>query len=479
MRRSLSDERGEARVPQTPSLESFEAVYAAHADRIYRYCFRLCNLDADSAADVAQETWLRVHDSLKKGATIVSIEAWLYTIARNEWVRSRKRMKTIPMSQVPGSEEIAAEPATQQINHLAIQQCLERLAQPLREALVLVKMEGFSHREAAAILRRPQGTVQYQVNEALKRLRRDLVEDGLMDSIAPLAILETELGRWGDQKAPPSLWGVLHHALTSFPEGRNGVRSQGAGGRAARWLGADATLNLRSWTGMALATSVLVASLFVFRSNTRTVPKNLPLPARLVENARSIKRVRASGVQTVFADAGPQGVQKRQTTVTYWFEAPDRLRIDIAPVPGSTSTAPSSYVALGARTSYIQWDRKNRPTVLWNVKVTPVGMTPIGFMDPSSPLSKALIDASHPKTLAATEPTNGATRLISVNLESQSDTTHWDMYADPLTAQARRVDCTHFQVKGQRRDPHLEILITQIEYDVPIPAGTFHIPDKP
>ena len=54
---------------------------------------------------------------------------------------------------------------------------LNALPPDLREAFLLVKAEGLTHREAAQILDAPLGTVQFRVHTAARRLRALLTED--------------------------------------------------------------------------------------------------------------------------------------------------------------------------------------------------------------------------------------------------------------------------------------------------------------
>ena len=53
---------------------------------------------------------------------------------------------------------------------------LAALPPDLREAFLLVKAEGLTSREAAQVLDIPQGTVQWQVHQASRRLRALLTE---------------------------------------------------------------------------------------------------------------------------------------------------------------------------------------------------------------------------------------------------------------------------------------------------------------
>jgi DNA-directed RNA polymerase specialized sigma24 family protein len=52
-----------------------------------------------------------------------------------------------------------------------IEQAFRKLARPLQEAFVLVKAEGLTSKDAAEILKIPEGTVRARVHEAVHRMR--------------------------------------------------------------------------------------------------------------------------------------------------------------------------------------------------------------------------------------------------------------------------------------------------------------------
>jgi RNA polymerase sigma-70 factor (ECF subfamily) len=61
-----------------------------------------------------------------------------------------------------------------------IAEALAQLSRSQREAFVLVHMEGFSVREAATVMGKPEGTVKSHLHRALQALRSqlaDLAED--------------------------------------------------------------------------------------------------------------------------------------------------------------------------------------------------------------------------------------------------------------------------------------------------------------
>jgi RNA polymerase sigma-70 factor, ECF subfamily len=57
-----------------------------------------------------------------------------------------------------------------------IAKALAQLSRSQKEAFVLVHMEGFSVREAAALMEKPEGTVKSHLHRALQALRSELAD---------------------------------------------------------------------------------------------------------------------------------------------------------------------------------------------------------------------------------------------------------------------------------------------------------------
>ena len=62
-------------------------------------------------------------------------------------------------------------------DYIALAQAMEKLSLKQREALILVKGEGLTLKEAAGLLRRPVGTVASHVTQAMSLLRGELFPD--------------------------------------------------------------------------------------------------------------------------------------------------------------------------------------------------------------------------------------------------------------------------------------------------------------
>lgn len=152
----------------------FAAFTRKYDDRIYRFCYRLSGSVPD-AEDLTQEVFLAAFRGKDRFEGRSSVQTWLYRIALNCW-RHATRSPRVPTTMMedapqpgPGLEQTITD-------SLALSCALAALPPDLREAFLLVKAEGLKYREAAQVLEIPQGTVQFRVHQASRRLRVLLTE---------------------------------------------------------------------------------------------------------------------------------------------------------------------------------------------------------------------------------------------------------------------------------------------------------------
>jgi RNA polymerase sigma-70 factor, ECF subfamily len=154
----------------------FDGLYQQYGDRVYRFCHRLCAHAAD-AEDLAQEVFLAAYQGLDRFAGRSSLTTWLFRIAVYRWQRLRSSAGAHTLPLLEDQLSSAADPALTGVQRVSLEQALNALPDPLREAFLLVKAEGFKYREAAQVLDIPQGTVQSRVHDAVMRLRTLLQEE--------------------------------------------------------------------------------------------------------------------------------------------------------------------------------------------------------------------------------------------------------------------------------------------------------------
>ncbi|MEE9415845.1 MAG: RNA polymerase sigma factor [Acidimicrobiales bacterium] len=166
-----------------PDSELVEAAKRGDVDAftdLVRYCqadvFRLLKYqvgDADLAADLAQETFLRVHQRLPEFRGDASFSGWILRIARNQGIdalRSRTRRLRLINRLAGGLRAVPMTRHAEGESQTELSAALATLPDQNREAFVLVEVLGYKYREAALVLAVPDGTVKGRVFRARKQL---------------------------------------------------------------------------------------------------------------------------------------------------------------------------------------------------------------------------------------------------------------------------------------------------------------------
>jgi len=168
---------------QAGDLDAFEPLVQRYERRLFGYFVNLVE-DPAAAADLAQETFVRVYRAAGRYQETGKFESWLFRIASN-LVRSRQRRPDqrrphLPLEEAPaGARELAAtgrearpDEATWRAEvRDALQQALPRLPLVFREAVLLRDVEGRSYLEIAEMLGVEEGTVKSRAHRGRKHLR--------------------------------------------------------------------------------------------------------------------------------------------------------------------------------------------------------------------------------------------------------------------------------------------------------------------
>jgi len=145
---------------------AFAALVRATQGDVRRACAAL--VDADSADDLAQETYIRAHRALPTYTGAAPVRVWLLGIARNvcrNEIRSRTRRRRAYRRLTPPA--VVPSPA----GAVDLWQCVATLTVERREAFVLTQLLGFSYEETAAACGCPTGTIRSRVARARDDLR--------------------------------------------------------------------------------------------------------------------------------------------------------------------------------------------------------------------------------------------------------------------------------------------------------------------
>ena len=133
------------------------------------------------ADDLVQGALMRGLENLDKFQPGTNMQAWLFTILRNQFYTDmRRRRREVEDADGAMAGKLAVMPEQgARLDFTDMQAALARLSVEQREALLLVAAEGLSYEEAAQICGTNLGTIKSRINRARTRLAAllDLVPD--------------------------------------------------------------------------------------------------------------------------------------------------------------------------------------------------------------------------------------------------------------------------------------------------------------
>jgi RNA polymerase sigma-70 factor, ECF subfamily len=183
----LSDEQLLHEYRTSEDSAVFTELVSRYQRELYNYLRRFLG-DAVLAEDVFQTTFLQVHvkrDLFESGR---KFRPWLYTIATNQAIdaqRRNRRHRRLSLDQahrsngeeLPALMEVVAtdgaSPAEEaEFGERAqwVREAVDKLPDPLQNAVRLVYFRGMKYRDAAKVMSVPVGTVKSRLHSAIQRL---------------------------------------------------------------------------------------------------------------------------------------------------------------------------------------------------------------------------------------------------------------------------------------------------------------------
>jgi RNA polymerase sigma-70 factor (ECF subfamily) len=167
----------------------FEAIALPLMQRLYNTALHLTG-DADDAADVLQDTYLRAYRTFDNFRPGTNARAWLFTILYSVFINRRRKRRREVGPLPPDELEQRFHLSVEQPSHDAVgypeawgsawppevQKALGALPDAFRAAVLLVDVEELTYEEAATALDCPVGTVQSRVFRGRRMLCSALAE---------------------------------------------------------------------------------------------------------------------------------------------------------------------------------------------------------------------------------------------------------------------------------------------------------------
>lgn len=169
---------------------TFEEVVTQHLDALYRTALRLTRGRTADAEDLLQDAVLRAFEAFGELREPGAARAWLFTtlvrthLNRRRAATRRREDLACDLGDHEFEQALAAWPAGVMRDERGdgrpdpadVAEAIDALDEPLRSVVVLVDVEGFRQREAAAMLRLPEGTVASRLFRARRQLRETLLD---------------------------------------------------------------------------------------------------------------------------------------------------------------------------------------------------------------------------------------------------------------------------------------------------------------
>ncbi len=160
---------------QAGDQDAMRTLYAESATAVYAYALSLLK-NPNDAEDVLHDCYVRVFTHAASYRSHGKPMAWLLTIAKNRCysiLRERSHFAD------PDEEDLPSMDFAPPEQRIVLEACMQQLSERERQIVVLHVVSGLKHREIAALLSLPLGTVLSQYRRAIGKLRTRLEQEGI------------------------------------------------------------------------------------------------------------------------------------------------------------------------------------------------------------------------------------------------------------------------------------------------------------
>ena len=156
-------------------MVAFEHLYRRYSPRIYGLCLRLTG-QREAAEDCTQECFVEAWRALARFERRSDFGTWLHSIAVRAVLSKRRGLRAKfevpePDGGMPQQADADGSPP------LDLERAIARLPEAARHVLVLVGIYGFTHQEAAGMLKVAEGTCKAQLHRARQLLAGTLSQE--------------------------------------------------------------------------------------------------------------------------------------------------------------------------------------------------------------------------------------------------------------------------------------------------------------
>lgn len=155
----------------------FEMLYQKYRDTVYGYLYYMCREEA-LAEDLAQETFLKIFQGMRRFRGECSEKTWCLTVARNTFLSyARKKQPMLLGEEILEMEEAVQangpeEQVIRQEERQLVCDVLAKLLEDERTILLLRDYEGISYEEIARIMSITESNAKVRLHRIRKKYRK-------------------------------------------------------------------------------------------------------------------------------------------------------------------------------------------------------------------------------------------------------------------------------------------------------------------
>lgn len=170
------EDRADVAAAAAGDVAAFERLYRRHCGRVHAVVWRLAGGVQARADDLVQETFLRAWRHLGSYRGSSRFSTWLHRLAVNTALMDLRAARSRPGHDADDDGDWQIPVHEDPARGLDLERAVASLPPRARAVLVLHDIEGWEHREIAAVLDMAVGTSKAQLHRARQLLRQRLVE---------------------------------------------------------------------------------------------------------------------------------------------------------------------------------------------------------------------------------------------------------------------------------------------------------------
>jgi RNA polymerase sigma-70 factor (ECF subfamily) len=161
------------------NISALEQIYTGTKNAVFSVVYSIVR-DYGKAEELMQDTYIKVWDNIGSYNTRYKALGWICTIARNLAINSYNKNKREVFTDFEEEQKINLGPSKEIVlkDESGVFKAMEKTLDANEYKIVLMHtLGGMKLKEIAAVIGSPQGTVRWQYNNALNKLKKTLAKE--------------------------------------------------------------------------------------------------------------------------------------------------------------------------------------------------------------------------------------------------------------------------------------------------------------